>query len=67
MVQNKCFYSIQNMKNTYFDSTQGKIKLFNFVIQLQVPDVPAAVTGFPTGIEFKPFEICHQTPLQIHW
>ena len=56
------------MKKPCFDSTQGKIKfLIFFAILFWVPHVPAAVMGSPTGVEFKLFEICHQTPLQIHW
>ena len=55
------------MKNPYFDSTQGKIKIFDFCNRVWVPNIPAVVTGSPTGVEFKLFEICHQTPLLIHW
>jgi len=40
-------------------STQDKIKLLKVVaIWLHVPYLPVAVTGFPTGVEFKLFNVC---------
>ena len=52
-MQNKCFYPL-------LDSTHDKIKLLkNFTVWLHEPHLPAAVTGFPTGVEFKPFNICY--------
>ena len=47
------------MKNPYFDSTHlvtHRAKL-NFSIHFWVPHVPAAITGSPTGVEFKLPEI----------
>ena len=61
------FIQFRIMKKLYFDSTQGKIKFFNFRNMVLGTHVPAVVTGSPTGVEFKLFEICHQAPLQIHW
>ena len=61
------FIQFRIMKNPSFDSTQGKVKLFNFRDTVLGTHIPAAVMGSPTGVEFKLFEMCYQTPLQIHW
>jgi len=53
-VQNKCFYPIQNHEEHLLDSSQDKINTFEIItVLLQVSHLPAAVTGFPIGIEFK--------------
>jgi len=58
-MQNKCLDPIQNHEKPLLDSIQDKIELRKFyAICLHVPYLPAAVTGFPTGVEFKLFNIC---------
>ena len=61
------FIQFRIMKTPILTPHKAKLNFLIFAIQFWVPNIPAAVTGSPTGVEFKLFEICHQAPLQIHW